>query len=700
MLTYQVTAPHKLTFKWPDDHRRKGFTTQSAKIPEVLHNESLTILADAVVRRASRGSSLSCIGYVHALTNIFKNINCVESKFPPDNWDAFFYEHFSSHLENPAILYSVRIAEWHKIRDIYIEVQRRGSIPINAIIPSASIQGGCHDSAEPPLGYETIRLTVPSSLSEILPKGHLAETGLELDDDTYIENLREKFKNVSDTVVDACIDYWKVMRCCHQIGKDLIDIIPEDEIRKALDNKAYFVDGMHLAHPNRPLGINWFLAVLKYYLRNTLELTAISSEQLMEIPFFRPIIYNNKIRPLLLKKLREIAGGKSFGEHTINETLSRLLGLLSNRDCAAACCILIIENPSFPPYSLVSANLYTQAGKFYLRARSGGKRLVFSVDKPRAGRRKTSQLPELSSQIVADLMECTEVLRINLRSRGKSSWRKLFLIANESQIGCTGVGISKTMAVSSGITLYSALKPFLVPAGIQVENFNLSTLRSTQGILTFLEHGSLRKVADILNNTVQVVRARYIPPWLIIRWATRTIRIMQQKIIVVATEGTPWQLNATDFSTAKALRSFISKMLRDIKSGDAFSEMVRKRLGHHMPEGVESRNADLQSELIVGVDARSMAALYTYVHLFPEPASATSLEAPGMHEGRNTMSDAEIRQITSILTSAAALVTDELTMAESAIIDKVTGDSVTEFRQVHASALIEAARHKKFLHTN
>ncbi|GKQ45673.1 MULTISPECIES: hypothetical protein [Pseudomonas] len=694
MLAYQITGTKKLTFSWPDAHTRKGFTTRNFEIPEGLQDRDLKTLSDAVVRRASRLSEQSAAGYVQALNRILKNIDRSEDQYPPHDWDAYLYEHFSSHLEDPSTQYSVRIAEWHKIKDIYVEVQRRGFIPTTSLIPSASIHGGCHDSAEQPLGHETIHLTVPSSLNELLPKWELVESGLELDDDTYIEGLKNKLKTGADAVVAACAAYWKKMRQCHQIGKELTNKISEPEITTMLRNKAYIVNGVHLAHPSQPLGINWFLAVLKYYIKNTTILSAISSVQLMEIPFFRPIIYNNRTRKLWLKKIREIAGNNDIPKCTITETLCRLLGLLSSRDCAAACCILISENPSFPPYSLITSSLYTQAGKFYLRARSGGKSLIFSVDKPRAGKRKTSLLPKLSAEIITDLIECTEIPRANLKGRKKTNWRKLFLVANESQIGCTGRAIAKVMAFNTGITLYSVLKPELISAGIKDREFNLSTLRTTQGILTFLEYGSLRKVADTLNNSVQVVRARYIPDWLIIRWATRAIRIMQQKLIIVATEGEPWQLEASDFLTATALRSFISKMLRDIKNGDAFSEMVNKRLGKYLPKDSNHETPHPETELVIGIDERSIAAMYTYINLYPNPPQENLADT---HDEVLIMSDSKIRQITCLLTSAAELINSELSMVESAIIDKLTGDSIAEFRHVHKKALIVAAQQKDLL---
>jgi hypothetical protein len=696
MVSYEVTELGKLMFTWPDIHTRKGFTTRKLDIPAGMHDGYLTALSDAVVRRASRLSEQSCASYLNALSRILRNINCCVAAFPPVNWDAYLYNHFSSHLEDEKTSYSTRVADWHRVREIYIEIQRRDFIPINALIPSASVQGGCHDSGTQPIGHETIRLPVPVSLDELLPKWRLSEPGLELDDDLYIEKLKEKLQLASNTIIAACIDYWQTMRKCHQIGKDLIEKIPENDVHAVLSTGKYIINGVHLAHPSEPLGISWFLATLRYYLIKTTALSAISSDQLMEIPFFRPIIYNERNRKLLLKKLREIVGDNSVDGKTITESLCRLLGLLSNRDCAAACCILISENPSFPPYSLVTADLYTQAGKFYLRARNGGKRLIFSVDKPRAGSRKTSQLPPLSSQIVADLIESTDIARINMRNRKKATWRKLFLVANHLQIGCSGRAAAKIMAFNNGTTLYSVLQPKLEKAGIVDRDFNLSTLRTTQGILAFLQHGSLRKVADILNNTVQVVRSSYIPQWLIVRWATRAIRIMQQKIIVVATEGAPWQLEASDFLTADALRLFISKMLRELKNGDAFSEMIKKKLGKYMTQA-DQTGAQLDAELIIGVDERSLGAMYTYVALYPEPPHEDATRTSQPPNGTLVMKDEDIRQITTLLTSTARLINDELTMVESAIVDKITDDSIAEFRHLHRNALIQAARCKDFL---
>jgi hypothetical protein len=236
--------------------------------------------------------------------------------------------------------------------------------------------------------------------------------------------------------------------------------------------------------------------------------------------------------------------------------------------------------------SLTNADLYTQAGLFYLRARDANGRLVFSVAKARACRRKFSALSLLSAQIITDVIQCTAKIRARLKAAEKRNWRKLFLFASKQQLGSSR-NIATTMSqTKNGVSnVYLAIGANLSAASVEEKGFTLSALRTAQALICFLENGSLKMVADLLGNTVRTVRKFYIPSWLIVHWASRIVRMMQQKLIIIATEGSPWQFEATDFETEEQLRIFITKMLCSIKHGDAFSQLIVKKLSKYADSG-------------------------------------------------------------------------------------------------------------------
>lgn len=683
MLNHHLEPPNKIVFSWPDHDCRSGFRISTVQCPETMEAGWRDAFIEAFKRRAFRGAESNISIYRQALASIFKFIEGSENAtFPPDDWENHMHGHFESCLSNVTQKPKGRLQTWSYSRQIYLELVRLERVPASAHIPDNKIRGGCLDEPFAPLGANIGHLAVPSNLEFVLPKHILVARGLELDDDEYLLNVKGKFQQATDAVMAGCIECWTEMKNCHWIGRKLRESISTDEVDRVLTSGNFFKSGVHLADPDAPEGPAWALAVAHRYLMHRPQLGSLNNKQLKQTPFFREIMNSHYKAARLSKRFQEITGQMPVGT-PITDCFTRLLGLLSQRDCAVASSILIIENPSFTSMSLTNADLYTQAGNFYLRARDANGRLVFSVAKPRACRRKLSVLPLLSAQIITDVIRCTANIRARLRAAEKRNWRKLFLFASRQQLGSSRA-ISETMSqTKNGVSnVYLALGANLSTAGIEEKGFTLSALRTAQALICFLENGSLKMVADLLGNTVRTVRQYYIPSWLIVHWASRIVRIMQQKLIIIATEGSPWQLDATDFETEEQLRIFITKMLCSIKHGDAFSQLIVKKLSKYADS--DFLRPFIETEFVIKLDPESIAAIHAYAVVF-NASSEQELRKVSEDSSASFSSNA-INALSKLMREAINLIDQELSYSEAAVLEKVAGDSVVQFQQVHHEA--------------
>jgi hypothetical protein len=276
-----------------------------------------------------------------------------------------------------------------------------------------------------------------------------------------------------------------------------------------------------------------------------------------------------------------------------------------------------------------------------------------------------------------DVVQATSDIRERQKFFYKRNWRKLFLISTRKQIGSISRP-SSIISTGSGITLYSLFEARLKQVEIDQFSFNLSTMRSTQAILCFLKHGSIKMVADLLNNSIQVVKKHYIPLWMMIYWGNRILRTIQQKIIIVATEGSAWQLEASDFLDAGSLRKFITKILREIKNGDAFSEMIRERLGKYSSEPLAQPYREMKLLIPMGIE--ELGFLYAYSDVV-QPRNTMPVTFDD-----STMSDEQIRSIVELIRQCDRVLDNELSDADYAVLANISGDSLMQFQQTHIAA--------------
>ena len=685
MLTYQV-QDDRIIFKWDDDECIRGYRISTIHTPSWVDKEVLYKVADAVRVLCITGETTSYSGRFRASRYIFNHVTKLRLKFPPaeDDWSNFILTHYSHHLYNKDHKPKTRYDHWNAVAFVYKKLRRDGFIPEDTFIPDAKANSVSHpENMSQPAGYGTVHTPIPKGPRFLLPKKYLVEEGLSFEDDVYLLNLKNTLETRADAIVECSVDYWNRMLRCHARGDELCKNISNDEIEAVLESGQFSRNGIHLAHPDSPTGINWFLAVARYYAEQTDELKSMTFDDLQELPFFRPVIYNSHSKPKLRARLWEAAGDDCIDNNTVNETFNRLLGYLSPRDCAVASAIIASENPSFNPSSLTNIRLYRRDGKFYLRGNSDNKRITVSVSKPRAQSRKVSVLPPLSTRIVMDVIRCTNMPRRRLLSEGKSGWRKLFLVSSRNQIG-SSPNFAKTLTTNAGLSLHDLYKDELDKVGVTPSMVNLYTIRCTQGILEFLRTGSLQAVADMLGNSLQVVRDKYIPAWMVHRWATRFFRVLHQKVILVATEGEPWQLAASDFSTREELQAFVRRILLGLKKGDPLSEALRSKLGHYSPDPSSLIEMFVERELLFDRSAGSLAAIYAYADAVDKLAPEERL----VIDERTSVPLWIFPVLRDLVAKTISLDFDSASNAEMAIAGRVSGDSMSELRKSHARATI------------
>lgn len=708
MLSYRYTATGKLQFFWPDIDTTSGERTCTVVVPTNVAHNAVDILANAVVVQCVSVAAKSYAWFFEGIKQTFKFLErSPECQLPPQDWDEFFDHFYESHLHSSKKKKTLKskLTYWQSVESLFKQSKSVGFLPPDIILPFGGAMSGVLDGIDTPLAHEPSLIKIPTTANELLPKIYLSNDSLHLEADQYLLKLKARMELASSTVASACTLYWETMLKCHEIGRSLIDEVPACEVQQIIDGGDFYVNGVHVAHPDNPKCLSWFLAVARHYAVNDLQLTTVSIYELRKRPFFRRLFSIPAARKRIVNKMIEAAGDKAVRKKTNNETLNRLLGFLCPRDCGAACAILMGENPKFTAEAIANCRLYTQGGKPYIRTEADLERIIFSVDKPRAGKRKVSGLPPLSAKIVKDVMACTKELRARLIASGHPGWRKMFIISTRNKIGTSGE-IPQSLHTLSGESLFKVLTNELASGGIHKDGFSLKKIRATQGIIKFLETGSLRAVADILGNSVAVVKSNYIPAFLRLKWATRCLRMMQQKLIVVATDGTPWELESTDFSSPEIREMFIQKMLKDAVNGDAFSEIIRKKFKGHLQSFDEVIQAVEDRELIIILSPESLAALYAHeenkrdTNIIDQRDEQSQTYAPtldrptigGDKPSYPTIPSNAISGLAQLIRASATMQKADLQLAEKIIIDKLSGDVQSQLAATHNEALALLAR--------
>jgi hypothetical protein len=165
------------------------------------------------------------------------------------------------------------------------------------------------------------------------------------------------------------------------------------------------------------------------------------------------------------------------------------------------------------------------------------------------------------------------------------------------------------MTNRSFLSSHPELSPYIRTA-------NLTRLRTTAGLLVWFESGGDAKaVARALGNSVNVSVDHYIPKPLQTLMNMRLIRRFQNLLIIAATAGEPFMLQATDFQTQEELHSFLFQMLGDGRaSGNELLQELQCKINKSNKEVVNADEDEpgKNKQIALNISDGTLAVLFLY----------------------------------------------------------------------------------------
>jgi lambda repressor-like predicted transcriptional regulator len=443
-------------------------------------------------------------------------------------------------------------------------------------------------------------------------------------DASYLDNLEMRLKGAISELKQKALCHFKAMKTNHLRFKDIASAVTDETITDylkrndlsvpftATNNTTY--QRSHI-HPEQQKGIALQYALVRYQLSCCdADKDCLTREALNKVPFFRQLFINRTkyLYPSLEKT------GSAFNQ-SVTDNMNKVdlffnhCGCLSNIDISAMCILLMIENPKLNIGSILSAKVLSNHGKSYLITTDSDK-MIFSVDKPRAGSRKYIQLSELSLEIISHILAVTQPFRSILKRCGDRAWRYLFL----TRLRNSTIGFP--FAKTRGAIQLSASDDRLSFASLYADhddqyfrwdhNVNFRSIRNTMGVITWLETGSIDEMSRTLGNKRQVALEYYIPPVLLKLWNERIIRKFQHALIILACHDKPWLLEVTDFHTHKQLEEFITQLIFYSETGRSpVDDKIDALLNF---DASSSEAAKHDSHGFIRFEENSLAALYAF----------------------------------------------------------------------------------------
>ncbi|MCH5518691.1 hypothetical protein [Pseudomonas syringae] len=690
MYTFEITST-QILFRatWLN---KKGFRETSCPRPPFMTLERLMLICEHTMDMCQRGTRFTATHFFTIFKHIVRFATQNKSDFPApghSDWKIFIHEHFIFHLSHPEKLSGTgdkeRVsmqAQWRHAHDFYERLKQKQIVPYNIDIPRIRKLNHLDEpGSEDILDSVQETFSTMGSANEFWPKTFLIDKDLNTPADEFLSNLQSQLVRRSEGIISACQGYWDKVVDCQAIGAGLIESISKDKLLDVLGSGVFQENGVHLAHPDSPEGLAWFLAVTDYCFQESHELEFISYELMTEIPFFRQICNNPNLLARMTDRIKAVAGENGAPLIRVNETLNRLLGHISARDCAAAAAIIIADNPKFTPTALREADYLSADDKPFHHFNSELGCMMWSVSKPRARGRKVSALSPRSAKVYAQVVRATLKSRWKLMSKGDPNYRKLFLTSTFKWVGMS-TAIGSAFAGELGISLFDALEAELVAAGVSKKSFGLKRIRGTQGMIAFLKEGTYQSVANTLGNSIAVVKSHYVPSWLKRRWNVRILRIFQTKLVVLATQTKPWAVAASDFLNKEDLFKFVINAAHAAEGRDPISISLR-RYATQLTEDVAEFVIEplLLHKMMLKLDANVFAAIFMFAEMHSSPLS-TEEWCDDLISG---LSADSIVTLSRLLHAAYEASIEETKLSPA--LQSITGFSLPKFQVTYLEAL-------------
>lgn len=272
--------------------------------------------------------------------------------------------------------------------------------------------------------------------------------------------------------------------------------------------------------------------------------------------------------PVAIKYFKEVHGGYTdtasipttvypdlAARSRISKTsLARYLGIPGRQEAMAFMAFLASHDGRFSESALATAKLLDGTGK-RINAVETDAGLTLTVLKERdAGDGWHDVLLKgEAASLVRRWIEVTAPIRKHMKEHGVSGWQNLIIYTGNP------LGAPAHFVRSSNIN--STFRNFALAHETQLGSLaahvTIPRIRSTRGVLVFLETMDITQMARELGNTNETSLRHYLPDSLWEYFTTRWLRIFQNLLIVEATKDTPYMQRALHFSSAAEMDEFL-----------------------------------------------------------------------------------------------------------------------------------------------
>jgi len=615
-----------------DNPKRESNTIRTQSFAQTgLPTEIVTSLFDCLIERF-RGQSFNSQEKVTSalLRPFFSFFRSKPRHWPTSSteWQIFVLEFFQYFLTDSSwtdLSSSQRMIAWQsRISDLLEFLKSKNLIPSDVKIPRIKAKKLQSQVNSQPLLARPV--ATPTDVNTA-PQKLLVNVDFGMTDADYLKSIETSCRRLIDLIGDVCTSHWDDLMRDVETGRGLSAQISDCEIDKAVASAKYEAphptrrNPILLASPNHSDGHVWALAIVHRMIASGSDIDCVSINTLRASPFFPNQVLTSCKERHWYRSLDALTSMTQSAWQRLprRARLYRFAGLLSNLDAAAACCLLTIEHPEFTSESLQDAKLLNVRGKHYLLLSDSLEHSILSLDKPRAGKRKSVVLTEASQKLISEIIKATSSAREILRRAGDKTWRYLFLGARQlsqwyEQIGVVE-GQPKYLSGAGGIIGLATLYPHLGLNGLTVGCFDYRRLRNTLGVIRWFETGSIVEMSRRLGNTRKVALEHYLPPALLHAWNTRIVRRFQNTLIMLAAHDEPYLLEVTDFSSLADLQHFIAQIITDYPSNTSpLSKEVQQRLGSS-DKPVNKSLSSPPGLLNILLSPQSLSYLYAYSDL-------------------------------------------------------------------------------------
>ena len=485
---------------------------------------------------------------------------------------------YISQTESKASL-ATRCKQWSPVCNWLSFLQAEGVIPLGVIwhdmrLPKEHVM---HESPQNPrlMGDAPASpVTVDKAIEKAPINKTLAGPIFWQTDTEYLDKFEATLRHRDKVLAEALNDYWTRLVRDYRTGKQLLNKVTEaDWKRREKDNEWRFAHTgtpIYVTSPANPEGHLWALRLIQQQLLHGDNHECLRTPQLRQSPAvayeFLKQAATTPVSTLLDLSALLSSQKKYFKPRHI---FNRYLGILNNCDMAIAIALLIREHPNLTPMSLAGARLLNSRGKSYLLVTDDAQSQIFSINKPRASKRKYTVLSHRAAQVMRHLVRSTALIRDLLRRSGNAHWRYLFLgDIDQGRLGHPTNMQAQLLSSATyrGVTL-AKLYPSLAVAGLGKSTLTFSKLRNTQGVLAWFNKGSIQEVSRRLGNSKRVAIKHYIPESLLAAWNERIIRRFQNTLLILAAHEEIWLLDAVDMSSLGELHHFLAQLVYELPYG-------------------------------------------------------------------------------------------------------------------------------------